>query len=382
MTSVIRLAPARSRRRSFSVVVAVGIVAVMMIVGAVAARPAAAAQAPVPLGTDAPFAVLGGSEVTDVPISAITGDVGLYPAPGSAYTGLTQAEVTGTIYARDATAPILTAVVDPSLLLTAQNDLTTAFTFAAGQVATRTGVADLTGLTLGPGVYNSASTMMLDVNGTLHLNGNGVFIFQVGSGLTTFSNSKVLLEGGAQAGCVFWEVVSQATLGTGSTFVGSILAGAAIVANTGANVTGRLLAETPAEVTLAANTITVPAACNTATFPTTTVTTTTTTTAPRATTTTTAATAVTTATSTPPGTTPPGTTPPITTTPSGGEIIPVGAPQTGAGGALSHAPDSVLVAFGGVALLGAGLAMNQAIRRRRLLHGRDGLSDSELGEDE
>jgi hypothetical protein len=60
----------------------------------------------------------------------------------------------------------------------------------------------------------------------------------------------------------------------------------------------------------------------------------------------------------------------------------VGAPQTGAGGALSHAPDSVLVALGGVALLGAGVAMNQAIRRRRVLHGRDGLGDSELGEDE
>ena len=70
---------------------------------------------------------------------------------------------------------------------------------------------------------------------------------------------------------------------------------------------------------------------------------------------------------------------PFTTLP-GGEIIPLGAPQTGAGGA-SHAPDGVLVALGGVALIGAFVAMSQAIRRRRVLRTNDGLTDSELGED-
>jgi hypothetical protein len=62
---------------------------------------------------------------------------------------------------------------------------------------------------------------------------------------------------GAQACNVFWQVGSSATLGTNSSFRGSILALTSITATTGASITGRLLARNGA-VTLDTNTITKP----------------------------------------------------------------------------------------------------------------------------
>ena len=75
---------------------------------------------------------------------------------------------------------------------------------------------------------------------------NAVFIFQIGSTLTTGSNTSVSLINGAQACNVFWEVGSSATLGTGTHFVGTIMAADSITANTGATIHGRLLAQTAA----------------------------------------------------------------------------------------------------------------------------------------
>ena len=63
----------------------------------------AMAAPPVPLGTTDSFAILAGTGITNVPTSVISGDVGLSPAAGSFITGLTCVEVTGTIYAVDAT---------------------------------------------------------------------------------------------------------------------------------------------------------------------------------------------------------------------------------------------------------------------------------------
>jgi hypothetical protein len=95
---------------------------VIVLVG-MAFVPVASAATTVELGTATPFAVLAGSEVTDTPTSTITGDVGLSPAAGSNYAGLTQAEVTGSIYAADATGPA-GSINDPALLTTAKSDLT------------------------------------------------------------------------------------------------------------------------------------------------------------------------------------------------------------------------------------------------------------------
>ena len=139
----------------------------------------------------------------------------------------------------------------------AEIDLTTAYNDAAGRFTVNIVAGDLVGLTLIPGVYKSTSS--LGLNGTVTLNAQGnpnaVFIFQIGSTLTTGSGSNVNLINGAQACNVFWQVGSSATLGMNSTFKGNILALTSITVTTNATVDGRLLASNGA-VTLDSNTIT------------------------------------------------------------------------------------------------------------------------------
>ena len=196
------------------------------------------------LGTAESFAVLAGSGITNTGPTTVTGDIGTFPTTtitGSASITL----IDGVNHAGDAVTQ------------GAKTDLTTAYNNAAGQASNATVSADLGGQTLVPGVYTSAST--LGLTGTLTLdaagNSDAVFIFKAGSALTTASSSQVALLNGAQACNVFWQVGSSATLGTNSTFRGTILALTSITATTGAVVDGRLLASNGA-VTLDANTIT------------------------------------------------------------------------------------------------------------------------------
>jgi hypothetical protein len=149
----------------------------------------------------------------------------------------------------------------------AKNDLTTAYNNAAGQACDSNVTGqDLGSLTLTPGVYCFDSSAGL--TGTLTLDAvgdpNAVWIFQLGSTLTTASNSAVSFvnAGSGPAGCnVYWQIGSSATLGTGTSFVGTIMTAEDITLTTGATVLGRVLAQGVGEngaVTLDTNTITVP----------------------------------------------------------------------------------------------------------------------------
>jgi len=224
-----------------------------------------AAQPTVNLGTAAPFAILAGSEVTNVPTSVINGNVGLSPATGAGITGLTKAEVSGSIYTVDAYGPI-GYTENPGLLTTATNDLTAAYLDASKRTpATPLTGSDnqLGGKTLTPGVYSfsHATTANLTAASPLTLSGNGVFIFQASSDLITASASSVVLTEGAQACNVFWTVPSSgSSIGTDSSFVGTIMAYASINLMTRASLQGRVLAQTAA-VTLDHNTITAPIEC-------------------------------------------------------------------------------------------------------------------------
>jgi hypothetical protein len=93
-------------------------------------------------------------------------------------------------------------------------------------------------------------------HGLLHLKGKGVYIFQIGTGLTANVGAQVILEDGVTAANIFWQVGSQATLNSGVAFEGNILAGTAITFGSGASLTGRALAKTA--VTLIDNAITKP----------------------------------------------------------------------------------------------------------------------------
>jgi hypothetical protein len=126
--------------------------------------------------------------------------------------------------------------------------LTAAYIDAAGRTTPAIVAGDLGGLTLAPGLYKSTSS--LGITGVLTLDGQGnsnsVFIFQVGTALTTATSSQVALIGGAQAANIFWQIGSSATLGTYSIFNGTIMAQASVTIATGAALTGRALARTGA----------------------------------------------------------------------------------------------------------------------------------------
>jgi hypothetical protein len=203
------------------------------------------AAAQISLGTAQGFGVLGGSAVTNTGATTVNGNVGA--SPGSSVTGFPPGVVVGgAIHNNDAVA------------VQAQNDLTTAYNEIAGTACT----ADLTGqnlggLTLTPGVYCFSSSAQL--TGALTLNAlgnpNALFLFKIGSTLTTSSGSSVtVINGGSSCNRVFWQVGSSATLGTGTSFAGDILALTSITLTTGANTTGRTLARNGA-VTLDTNNV-------------------------------------------------------------------------------------------------------------------------------
>jgi hypothetical protein len=209
--------------------------------------PVALAQTAPSLGSAGSFAVLAASTVTNTGTSIVTGDLGL--SPGTSVTGFPPGViVSGTRHVANANA------------VAAQNSLTAAYDNLGSQGCTQ----DLTGQDLGllapltPGVYCFSSSAQL--TGTLTLNAQGnanaVFIFKIGTTLTTASNASVQVINGGQICNVFWRVGTSATLGTGTSFAGNILANASITLNTNANVTGRLLARTAA-VTLDTNNVSV-----------------------------------------------------------------------------------------------------------------------------
>ena len=206
---------------------------------------AQAAATTVPLGTADSFVVLAGAAIANTGPTTLNGDFGTFPT--TTITGTGSIVVNGTNHAGDAVTQ------------GAQTDLTTAYNVAAGEGPTQPIVGDLTGLVVLPGVYNSASSVLLTGEVTLDAGGDpsAVFVFQAGSTLTTISGSRITLTNGAQACNVFWQVGSSATLGTNSNFRGTVLAAESITATTGATIEGRLLARDGA-VTLDTNTITKP----------------------------------------------------------------------------------------------------------------------------
>jgi hypothetical protein len=188
-------------------------------------------QATVPLGSTCSFGGLGGSTLTNGGDTIITGEVGVWP--GASITGFPP----GTATSFDAG----NAAAD-----TAQGDLTTAYNYAAQAPGGTVLPADIGGETLAPGVYKTTSAQpSLGITGTLTLSGNGTYIFQIVSTLTTAANnSDVILSGGALPQDVFWQVGSSATLGTTTTFAGTIMAQASVSLDTGATLNGRALART------------------------------------------------------------------------------------------------------------------------------------------
>lgn len=199
----------------------------------------------------ADFAVLAGSAVTNTGNTVVDGDLGL--SPGSSVSGFPPGQViNGSIQINSAGANA------------AKGCLTSAYNDGAGRsnnvIINSTG--QLGGLTLAPGLYQSApgsfaitgSDLTLDAQGDV----NAVWIFQMPSSTLTVGNGiKVTLTGGAQAGNIYWIVGSSATIGTTAEMKGNILADQSITLQTGASLLGRALTRIAA-VTLDNNAVTKP----------------------------------------------------------------------------------------------------------------------------
>ncbi len=188
------------------------------------------AEAGFSLGTAGEFAVLAGTSVTNTGSSVVDGgNIGV--SAGTSITGFPP----GTL--------VLPYTFEASTALSTQahNDLATAYGVAAALTPTQSLTGqDLGGLTLTPGVYQFASSASLTGKLTLNDlgNPNAQFIFQIGSTLTTATDSSVVtINGGSYPGAnVFWQIGSSATLGTGTSFEGAILAQTSITLTTGASI--------------------------------------------------------------------------------------------------------------------------------------------------
>jgi hypothetical protein len=195
--------------------------------------PATSAQSAPPRGTTTTFAILAGQAVTSTGLSVVNGDLGI--SPGTALTGFPPGIITGATHLGD---PVAAQALADAQVLYAYLDGLPCGTDLTGQ--------DLVGMTLTPGVYCFDSSAQL--SGTLILDAQGscdsLFVFQTGSTLTTSVASSIeVINNPCSANCrggenVFFQVGSSATIGTGSQFVGNIVANTSATLNFNASVAG------------------------------------------------------------------------------------------------------------------------------------------------
>ena len=167
------------------------------------------------LGRAGKFAVLGGSSVTITTTAGTTivGDVGV--SPGTSVMTLPAGQPIGTVYAGGPVAA------------QAQSDLTTAYNTLAGRACGTVLSGDLGGRTLPPGVYCYPGTsagltgaLVLDAQ----LDPNATWVIQIGSTLTTATDSTVTVINGGSACNVYWQIGTSATVGTRTKMLGNIVA--------------------------------------------------------------------------------------------------------------------------------------------------------------
>ena len=225
------------------------------------------------LGTAANYAILAKTGVASVPISAVTGNVGLSPAARTFLTGwsliteptdtyFTSAQVAapGKLYAADNVGG--TTSVD---LTTAVGNMETAYTNATGRTASSAATTNVGGGTLTSQTFNSVgpvtvyewgSAVVIPTDLTFNGSATDVFILKVAGTLDMAAAKNVILTGGALAKNIFWQVSGAVNIGANTNFKGIILGQTTITMGNLSAINGRLLAQTA--VNLNATTVTHP----------------------------------------------------------------------------------------------------------------------------
>lgn len=191
------------------------------------------------LGAATSFAVLAATTVTNTGLTVVKGNVGV--SPGTAVTGFGPGVIqNGAIYSG---AGSLAGPAQASAA-TAYNDLVGQGCLPANNLSGKILGVTPGAVTLGPGVYCFDTSAQLTTTLTLDDGGdpNALFIFKIGTTITTASNSQVIMSSGSRGANVYWQIGSSATIGTGTMFRGNLIAYTSITMTTGAGTTGRLFA--------------------------------------------------------------------------------------------------------------------------------------------
>jgi hypothetical protein len=221
----------------------------------------------VSLGNAASYTILSKTAISTVPMSVITGDIGVSPAAATFITGFdlaldatttfstsTQVVGGGRVYAASYAAPT------PALITAAIGSLEGAYTDAASRSNPdflELASGNLGGLTLVPGLYTWTSDVSIPTDVTIAGGANDVWIFQTTGNLTMTANMHVILAGQAQAKNIFWQIAGTVSTGAGAHFEGILLCKTVVTLQTGTTMNGRVLAQT--QVALQSATVTPPA---------------------------------------------------------------------------------------------------------------------------
>jgi hypothetical protein len=213
---------------------------------------------PIDLGAATNFAVFAAATVTNAGGTVVNGDLGL--TPGVSVTGFPPGSMNGTMQIGNSDA------------IAALASLTNAYNNAVALSGATIIAENLAGQVLVPGLYVSAAHSFEINSATLNLtldaqgDPNAVWVFQMPASTLTLTapGCNVMLQNGAQASNIFWQVGSSATIAGGCVVEGSILANTTITLASGATVNGRALAgaiTTTGAVTMSSNIATRPT-CN------------------------------------------------------------------------------------------------------------------------
>jgi hypothetical protein len=185
-------------------------------------------------GLCANFAVHAGTAITFAGNTVSGGDVGAGTI------------ITGDVVVSDGTN------LGPSDLSFDPAPVNAAWLEATGRGVATTIAAEMGGVTFEPGIYHAA-TINIAANTDVTLDGEGDYLFQAGTTMTTGAGCNIILTGGAteENVNVVWALGTTFTSGTTNHFIGSILAGTVVTVGADNFVTGSIFSLTA--ITFGAN---------------------------------------------------------------------------------------------------------------------------------